>query len=121
MSQPTQGRVVAGLLSMLIPGTGQLYDGARRRGLVLLAISAVALAGLLALSASGAFSGLDRRLVTAVLAINLGLLAFRLYAVVDAWRGGRALHVHVALVALVALTTAPHVAAGYVTVRSYTV
>src|SRR5688572_939975 len=119
MSQPTQGRVVAGLLSMLIPGAGQLYDGARRRGLVLLALTALALAALLALAAAGAFSGLDRRLVAAVLAIDLALLAFRLYAVVDAWRGGRALHLHVALVALAALTAVPHVAAGYVTVRSY--
>jgi LCP family protein required for cell wall assembly len=113
--------MVAGLLSMLLPGAGQLYDGARRRGLVLIGLSVLALGVLLALAAAGAFSGLDRRLVAAVLAIDVGLLALRLYAVVDAWRGGRALHVHVALVALAALTTAPHIAAGYVTVRSYSV
>ena len=119
MSQPTQGRVVPGLLSMVVPGAGQLYDGARRRGLVLLGISALVLVALLALAASGAFSGLDRRVVTAVLAIDLALLAFRLYAVLDAWRGGRPLRLHAAVVALAALTAVPHVAAGYLTVRSY--
>jgi LCP family protein required for cell wall assembly len=40
----------------------------------------------------------------------------RLFAVVDAWRGGA-----IGLAALAALTAAPHVAAGYVTVRSYSV
>jgi LCP family protein required for cell wall assembly len=121
MRQPTQRRVVAGLLSMLIPGAGQLYAGARHRGLVLIAISALVLAGLLALAAAGVFSGVDRRLVAGMLAIDLALLAFRLYAVLDAWRGGHALHLHLALVALAALTAVPHVAAGYVTVRSYSV
>ena len=32
--------LVAGLLSSLVPGLGQLYRGARRRGLVLLALAA---------------------------------------------------------------------------------
>ena len=71
---------------------------------MLLAVAAGALAGLLALAAAGAFTGLDRRLVAAVLAIDLALLVFRLYAVVDAWRGGRALHPHLALMTLAALT-----------------
>ena len=45
MNQPTQGRVVAGLLSMLIPGAGQLYAGAHRRGLLLIAISVLLVLG----------------------------------------------------------------------------
>ena len=64
-----------------------------------------------------AVGGIDRKLVASLLALDLALLAFRLFAVVDASRGGWA----VGLAALVALTAAPHVAAGYLTVRSYEV
>ena len=52
-----------------------------------------------------------------MLAVDLALLGLRLFAVVDASRGGWA----VGLAVLVALTAAPHVAAGWVTVRSYEV
>ena len=41
MVRRSRGRVVAGLLSALLPGAGQLYAGARRRGVVLLAVSVV--------------------------------------------------------------------------------
>ena len=61
--------------------------------------------------------GIDRTLVTGVLAVDLAVLAFRLFAVLDAARGAWA----VGLVALAAVTAAPHVAAGYVTVRGYDV
>ena len=108
--------MIAGLLSLLLPGAGQLYAGRRRRGLVLLAGSA-ALVLLLAALASWAPAQIDRRLVAGVLALDLALLALRLFAVVDAARGTALL----GLAALVALTALPHVAAGYVTVRSYDV
>jgi LCP family protein required for cell wall assembly len=117
----TARRLVAGLLSMLVPGAGQLYRGARRRGFILCGLSAVLLVGMLVLPPWHSFAAIDRELLAFLLALNVALLAFRVYAVVDAWAAGRALHVHVLLVALVALTAAPHVAAAYVTVRSYTV
>ena len=107
--------VVASILSMLLPGAGQLYLGARRRGLVLLGSTALMLLALLAL-ADWAPLSVDRTLVAAVLAADLALLALRLFAVLDVWRGGVA-----GLMLLAALTAAPHVAAGWVTVRGYTV
>jgi LCP family protein required for cell wall assembly len=105
---------------MVLPGAGQLYVGARRRGFILLGITAAGLLGALALASwisVDALWGVDRRLVATFLAADLALLAFRLFAVVDASRGGWA----VGLAALVALTAAPHVAAGYLTVRGYNV
>ena len=109
--------LAAGFLSMLLPGAGQLYVGARGRGLVLLGVTAVLLLGALAAAEWAPLPGIDRRLVAIVLAFDLALLALRLFAVVDASRGGWAL----GLVALVALTAAPHVAAAWVTMRSYDV
>ena len=109
--------LIAGFLSMLVPGAGQLYRGARRRGLVLLGLSAAFLLGVLALATWGSFDTVDRRLLASLLVLNLALLALRLFAVVDASRGGWA----VGLAALVALTAAPHVAAGWMTVRGYDV
>ena len=107
--------LVASILSMLLPGAGQIYVGARRRGVVLLGLTAVALLVLLALAGWAPLS-VDRTLVAAVLVADLALLALRLFAVLDVWRGGVA-----GLVLLAALTAAPHVAAGWVTVRSYDV
>ena len=114
-------RLIAGLLSMLVPGAGQLYRGARGRGFILLGLSAVFLVGVLELTPWHSFAAIDRNVLALLLALNVALLALRLYAVVDAWRGGQALHLHLALIALAALTAAPHVAAGYVAVRSYSV
>ena len=102
---------------MLLPGAGQVYLGARRRGLVLLGLTAVLLVGLLVVVDRARLESIDRRLVAAVLVVDVALLALRLFAVVDASRGGWA----VGLAVLVALTAAPHVAAGWVTVRSYDV
>ena len=114
MASPSR-RLAAGFLSMLLPGAGQLFLGARRRGLVLLGLTAVALLALLALAGWAPLT-VDRTLVAAVLAADLALLALRLFAVLDVWRGGIA-----GIAALAALTAVPHVAAGYVTVRSYDV
>lgn len=108
--------MIPGLLSLLVPGAGQLYAGKRRRGLVLLAASAALLLLLLALAAWAPVQ-IDRKLVAGVLALDLALLAFRLFAVVDAARGTAL----AGLALLAAVTALPHVAAGYVTVRSYDV
>jgi LCP family protein required for cell wall assembly len=128
MTRRKPGRVAAGLLSMLVPGAGQLYVGARRRGLVLLAISAALVAGGVALVAARpwdtAVGLIGRPLLASVLAVNLLVLAFRLFALVDAWRFGRGAASTFAVVVLgvfAALTAAPHVAAGYVAVRGYDV
>lgn len=101
---------------MLVPGAGQLYLGARRRGLALLAATAFLLLGLLVLAGRADLGSVDRRLVATLLALDLAVLALRLFAVLDVWRGGAA-----GVAVLVALTAAPHVAAGWVTVRGYDV
>ncbi len=115
MPAGTTRRLVAGLLSAVLPGAGQLYVGARRRGLVLLGVSATLLLALLALASIASLTQFDRRLVATLLAADLALFAFRLFAVADVWRGGST----VGLAALAVLVAAPHVAAGYVTVRGY--
>jgi len=107
--------LIAGVLSMVVPGSGQLYNGARRRGLVLLGLSVAFLLGLLALATWGSLDTVDRRLLALLLALNLGLLALRLFAVVDASRGAWA----VGIAVLATLTAAPHLAVAYVTVRGY--
>jgi polyisoprenyl-teichoic acid--peptidoglycan teichoic acid transferase len=114
--------VLAAFLSMLAPGLGQLFAGARRRGVLLLGITAGVLLVLLGASVwlPGVVS-VDRRLVVGVLAADLALLAFRLYAVADAGGAARRPAARAAVVALLALTALPHVALAYVTVRGYSV
>jgi LCP family protein required for cell wall assembly len=105
---------------MVLPGAGQLYVGARRRGFILLGITGATLLTILVLASwisVDAVWGVDRRLVATILAVDLAVLAFRLFAVVDASRGSWA----AGLAALVVLTAAPHFAAGYLTVRGYSV
>ena len=124
MAEPSQRALLAGFLSMLLPGAGQLFRGARRRGLLLLGVTALIL---LVLPAAVAWRGqeglpvLDRRLVATLLIVDLGILAFRVFAVVDAARGVRTVLARAMLVGLVVATALPHAAAGYVTVRSYDV
>jgi LCP family protein required for cell wall assembly len=115
MRFPASRRLCAAVLSVLVPGAGHLFLGARRRGLILLGLTAVALvSGVLLVG--WASSSVDRTLVGTVLAVDLALLALRLFAVADVWRGGV-----LGLAALAVVTALPHVAAGYVTVRSYDV
>jgi LCP family protein required for cell wall assembly len=112
--------LVAGLMSLLLPGAGQLYRGSTRRGLILLATAAALTAlGLAFVSkvSLDALSGVNGTIVATVLAVDLALLALRVFAVVDAARGA----VPVLIGGLVALTAAPHVAAAYLTVRGYDV
>ena len=117
-------RAVAGLLSMLVPGAGQAFAGAWRRALVLFALFALgAVPVLVAAAVPVRTTGwlLEGRLLPAALAVNIFLLALRLFAALDAFRmGGLATGVPVLTVAgaIAAATAAPHVAAGYVTVRS---
>jgi LCP family protein required for cell wall assembly len=100
---------------MLLPGAGHLVLGQRRRAALLLTLTGAFFLVLVPLVAATSIS-IDDRLVAGVLVIDALLLALRLFAVLDTWRGGI-----VGVVVLTALTAAPHVWAGYVTVRSYDV
>lgn len=83
--------ILHALFSAILPGAGQLAQGARRRGLLLvgLALFIAAVTGGLVLA-----TGLDRMLawiirpevLLGLLVFNVALLAFRLFAVLDAFR-----------------------------------
>ena len=129
-SRERRGRpLVAALLSCLVPGIGQLYLGYRRRGVAMLVVTVLCLAvGVGLWSEPTALSRmlLQPRSLLALLVADAGLLLFRVVAVLDAyllgtrdrrrtpavasrWRRGAA----AGLVAIVALTAAPHAAAAY--------
>ena len=74
------------------------------------------LLALLALAESGAVSPSTGRSSPPCWPSTWRCSRFALFAVADVWRGGA-----VGLAVLVALTAAPHVAAGWVTVRGYSV
>jgi polyisoprenyl-teichoic acid--peptidoglycan teichoic acid transferase len=120
-------RVTAGLLSFALPGAGQLYVGKRARAAVLLGLTALVTVGAATLVTLQPFDVLDaavrRETLVAFLAANLLLLALRLFAVVDAWRGGSkapaTLAAAVGLAVLVSLTLLPHAAAAWYAVRGY--
>ena len=123
MAAPTGRRFVAGFLSMVLPGAGQLYVGARRRGFVLLGVTGAVLLVALVLASwisADAFCGRRPAAGCDHARVDLALLAFRLFAVVDASRGSWRARA-AARRARRALTAAPHVAAGYLTVRGYSV
>jgi LCP family protein required for cell wall assembly len=136
---PTRERrgrpLVAALLSCLLPGAGQLYLGHRRRGAAMLVVTAVCLAVGIGLASDP--TALSRMLVQpramlSLLVADVGLLVFRIVAVLDAyllarrdsfrspaptsgWRKGAA----AGLVAVVALTAAPHAAAAFYDLQAY--
>jgi LCP family protein required for cell wall assembly len=126
----------AGALSALLPGAGQLYLGRRRRGVVLLAIALLPLVAVLVLWRVTGTSLLGQTLRPSVLAgllVANGLLAaFRLFGVYDAYQLGRAQQATgrlpvwaraplaaMALIALAAVTIAPHAIAGYYNAQAY--
>jgi polyisoprenyl-teichoic acid--peptidoglycan teichoic acid transferase len=134
--RPSRGRpLVAALLSCLVPGAGQLYLGERRRGTVMLAITVLCLAAAVGLwSEPTAVSRMlvQPRSLLALLVADAGLLVFRLVAVLDAYllatRSGRRAPGAMAgwhrgaaagLVAIMALTAAPHAAAAYYDLQAY--
>jgi LCP family protein required for cell wall assembly len=115
MTARRQG-ALAGVLSLLLPGAGQLYLGRRVRAAVLFGLTALLVLGVVLLATSWT-PAIDRRLVAVVVGLDAALLALRLAAVVDAARTARA----TVLVALAVLAAAPHVGLAYVTIRSYDV
>jgi LCP family protein required for cell wall assembly len=90
----------------------------------LLAVTGVLVAGALAVAAAGparlAPATIGPSVLAGVLLANAVLLAFRVFAVVDAWRiSGSAPGVAVSLVVVLVAVAAPHAAAAYGTVRAY--
>lgn len=127
----------AAFISMLAPGTGHLYLGRRRRGVVMLGTTLAVVGGGLRvwlLDPVELLTLLVRPSVLLVLlAVDLLLLAFRLFAVVDAYRLGlagqapvpgaaRRLHrlgAGAALALILVLTAAPHLVVGYYDLLTY--
>ena len=126
MRPRTRNPAASAFLSLLVPGAGQLYAGARTRGLVLLGISAglclVAAALIATRPLELVLTVVSRPVFAAFLLANVALVAFRVFAIVDAWRSSaptRSAFAAAVLVALAAVAAAPHVAVGYVAVRGY--
>jgi LCP family protein required for cell wall assembly len=124
--------LVAALLSCLVPGVGQLYLGYRRRGTAMLVVTVLCVAVAIGLwSEPTAVSRmlLQPRALVALLVADLGLLLFRVVAVVDAyllgrrdgrpasagWRRGAA----AGLVVVLGVTAAPHAAAAYYDLQAH--
>ncbi|MBA3383109.1 MAG: hypothetical protein H0T20_00455, partial [Actinobacteria bacterium] len=120
MGVRTHTALVAAGLSLLLPGAGHLYLGERRRAAIMLAVWAALVLSALALVASGRHPELGRTLLAVALLANAAVLAFRLFAIVDAGRGALASRLAAAaLSAIVVAAALPHVAAAYVAVRGY--
>jgi hypothetical protein len=79
----------AALLSTLVPGAGQWYSGRRRRALFLFAVAGAGLAATLWFAGRGAVyllrTFVQPRWLWLLLAMNLVVLAVRLFAVADAY------------------------------------
>jgi hypothetical protein len=122
--QPTERRAevrpdVAGLLSVLIPGAGQLYAGRTLRGVVMLGITIIGLFSLFFVWDASPLAVLailvQPRYLVLLLIANVLVLSFRLLAVKDAFdsAGAHIRNDQLTLALLLALTIAPHVAVGY--------
>ncbi|HEU4399767.1 MAG TPA: LCP family protein [Actinomycetota bacterium] len=125
--------LLAALLSCLLPGAGQLYLGHRRRGWTMVAITVGCLA--IAVGLLSEPTALSRMVVQpgallALLVADVGLMAFRAVAVVDAYllaTRGRILappsHLRrsaaAGLAGILALTAAPHAAAAFYDLQAY--
>jgi LCP family protein required for cell wall assembly len=123
-------RVLAGALSAVLPGAGQVYAGAYRRGAILIALAVAGgavLAGALSVGDPLELAEvlLRRDVVFALFSANLAILALRSFAVVDAWRlAGRARGAagplaFAGLVLVLGITVVPHAAVAYYGVRGY--
>jgi polyisoprenyl-teichoic acid--peptidoglycan teichoic acid transferase len=127
--------LIAALLSAILPGAGQLYLGRRRRGWLMLLIVALLAVAALVLWLRGPGDLLDLLLrptvLIGLLAADGALLVLRLLCVGDAYRLGRVavgrargrlagrLGAFAAMTAIVAVTAAPHAAAGYYDLQAH--
>ncbi|MEN8235189.1 MAG: LCP family protein [Actinomycetota bacterium] len=111
---------VAATLSTIIPGAGQWYAGYLRRGLVVAAPLVLIAVSVVALLRRGAIGTLELAVQPVVLwmllAVNVVVLAWRLFAVVDAYRLSKTERVSrwvgALVVGLVVLVALPHVVVG---------
>ncbi|MFQ5517635.1 MAG: hypothetical protein ACE5E8_08670 [Acidimicrobiia bacterium] len=122
--------LLAAALSAVLPGLGDWYAGRRRRALAFLASSALIVAGLLILWRIDATRILELavqpRILWTLLVLNVAVAVFRLFVLADVYRSTRlparsrltGLAAAIAVVALVAVTAAPHVVAGAYTVEA---
>jgi polyisoprenyl-teichoic acid--peptidoglycan teichoic acid transferase len=127
--------LIAALLSCLVPGAGQLYLGYRRRGTTMLVVTVLCLtiaAGLWSEPTAVSRMLVQPRALLALLVADIGLLVFRVVAVLDAYllaaRGGRRAPTTgsgwrrgaaVGLAAIVVLTTVPHAAVAFYDLQAY--
>jgi LCP family protein required for cell wall assembly len=123
----------AALLSFLLPGAGQLYLGRRWRGWAMLLVTAgcVTMAvGLLSDPTALSRMAVEPGALLALLLADVGLLVFRVVAVVDAYllaTRGRVLtspgqvrrFTAAGLAGILALTAAPHAAAAFYDLKAY--
>ncbi len=124
MSRLARNGVLAAALSLLVPGAGHAYLGARRRARVLLAASAALVLVVVAVAAAAediVAGAAGPELLVLVLAANAALLALRVYAIADAGRTAASGVAAVALAAILVLAAAPHAAAAYFAIRGYAV
>lgn len=142
MSQPSTDRrarrsgyrLIYSLLSSLVPGTGQVLAGRRRRGAVMISVSVLIIAGVVAAYVQGVNTllsyAVQPRVLIGVFLLNLLVLAFRLGSVVDAYRSPQPVEEHepagwrgslvvLALGAVLVVTAAPHAVLGYYTYLTY--
>lgn len=111
---------LAALLSALVPGAGQLYAGRALRAFVIAAPLLLLIAVVVAAASDGAVGVLELAVrpvvIWSLLGANIAILAWRLFAVSDAYRvaGGTkpGLWPSVVLGVLVAFVAIPHIAVG---------
>lgn len=129
----TRRPFLGGLLSLLVPGAGQIYAGRGVRGALMLGFTVLASLAALLVAARDptelAATLLQEDVLRALFAVNAAALAFRLWSVGDAWRlaalgrqpprtpAGRARAI-AGLLVLAGLTAAPHVVAGWALVTT---
>ncbi len=126
--------LLAALLSVILPGTGHLLSKRWRRAAVLLGVSLLVLIAALAAWQQGTDMLLgwvvQPRVLLGLLGVNLALLCFRLFALLDSYRLARgprparrtrwAVTRQMALALLVLAALVPHIAAGYYNWQVYT-
>ncbi len=113
---------LAAVLSALVPGAGQWYAGRLGRGLIVFAPAVILLLGALVAGAALGMTDIVSLLVQpralwALFAGNLAVLAWRLFAVADAYlitkgSNGRAVATVLSLAAVLVVVAVPHAIAG---------
>jgi hypothetical protein len=124
--------LAAAMLSIALPGLGHLVIGERRRGLTLIGITAALVTIAIAFSPRDPFEALSLlvqpRNLAGLLVADVAIMAFRIFAVVDAYRCGQPAVTSrprrrsaplVAMALLVAITAAPHLAVAYYDLVTY--